>query len=255
MMTRNPCLAHDLYGGTAPRVRDRIPSVTESDALKRAAGEAAAAYVGDGMVVGLGTGSTARFAVEAIGRRVQEGLRIVGIPTSERTAEQARALGIPLATLGDYTEIDLTIDGADEIEKGTLRLIKGHGGALLREKMVASASKRLIIVAEDSKLVDRLGAKFPVPLEVVPFGWQATERRLKESGANPALRFVSECLPYVTDGGHYILDCAFGEMQDPEKVALQLDRTVGVVEHGLFLAMATEVILGSENGILEMSRT
>lgn len=237
----------------APSVRRRvrIRSVNDPDALKRAAGEAAAAYVKDGMVVGLGTGSTAKFAVDAIGRLVAGGMRIVGIPTSERTAGQARALAIPLATLGDYTQIDLTIDGADEIEDGTLHLIKGHGGALLREKIVASASKRLIIVADENKLVDHLGQKFAVPLEVVPFGWQACERRLREMGANPALRFTSGAQPYVTDGGHYILDCAFGEMGDPLAVAGKLDRMVGVVEHGLFLGMATEVLIGGGGGVKE----
>src|SRR6185295_13838264 len=208
-----------------------------------------AAYVEDGMVVGLGTGSTAKCAVDSIGTKVANGLRIVGIPTSERTAEQARALGIPLATLGDYTEIDVTIDGADEFVEDLLHLIKGHGGALLREKIVASATKRLIIVADESKLVKRLGTNFAVPLEVVPFGWQATERHLKELNANPLLRLASGGQPYITDGGHYILDCAFGEMADPVTVAANLDRIVGVVEHGLFLGMATDVLVGSADGV------
>ncbi len=207
------------------------------------------------MVVGLGTGSTAKFAVQAIGEKVAEGLRIVGIPTSEKTAALARALSIPLATLGEYTEIDLTIDGADEVEEGSLHLIKGHGGALLREKIVASASKRLIIVADESKVVRRLGAKFAVPLEVVPFGWQATERHLKAIGAKPFLRLDGTDQPYVTDGGHYILDCGFGEIADPAAVSAQLDAIVGVVEHGLFLGMATEVVIGAASGVRKLARS
>ncbi|MEO8025653.1 MAG: ribose-5-phosphate isomerase RpiA [Bryobacteraceae bacterium] len=229
--------------------------MTDSNSLKRAAGDAAAAYVEDGMVVGLGTGSTAKFAVDAIGKRVAAGLRIVGIPTSERTAEQARSLGIPLATLGDYTEVDITIDGADEVELGTLHLIKGHGGALLREKIVASASKRLIIVADESKLVEKLGGNFPIPLEVAPFGWQATALHLAPLNANPALRFKEDGQPYVTDGGHYILDCAFGIIQDPVDVARKLDSIVGLVDHGLFLGMATEVLVGGSDGVRTVRRS
>ena len=141
------------------------------------------ALVEDGMVLGLGTGSTATLAVDALGQRVKQGLRIVGVPTSEHTAAQARGLGIPISSLGEQPELDLTIDGADEIQRGTLHLIKGRGGALLREKMVASASRRLIIIADDTKLVDRLGAHFAVPVEVVQFGWQSVERRLQKLGA------------------------------------------------------------------------
>jgi ribose 5-phosphate isomerase A len=156
--------------------------------MKKAAAESAAALVRDGMVVGLGTGSTATFAVSELGRRVAEGLRIVGIPTSEATATQARSLGIPLTSLAEKPEIDLTIDGADEVEEGTLNLVKGLGGALLREKIVASASKRLVIVVHGSKLVSRLAASGPVPVEVVPFGWESTARRMAALAAKPALR-------------------------------------------------------------------
>ncbi len=150
--------------------------------FKQAAAEAAARLVENGMIVGLGTGSTAKLAVEALGKRVRDGLKIVGIPTSEYTARQARELGIRISSLAEYAEIDLTIDGADEIQLGTLDLIKGHGGALLREKMVASSSRRLIIIADETKLVEQLGTRFAVPVEVVQFGWQAADRKAAEAG-------------------------------------------------------------------------
>jgi ribose 5-phosphate isomerase A len=223
---------------------------SDQNSWKKEAAEAAAALVESGMIVGLGTGSTAAYVVSELGRRVaSDGLRIVGIPTSERTAEQARSLRIPLATLAEHSEIDLTIDGADEVERGTLNLIKGHGGALLREKIVAAASKRMAVVADETKLVDSLGAHFSVPVEVVPFGWQATERKLKQLGANPVLRLEADKKPYVTDGGHYIVDCAYGPMRTPKEVAHHLDHVVGVVEHGLFLGYASQVFVGGRDGV------
>jgi ribose 5-phosphate isomerase A len=223
---------------------------SEQNRWKKAAAEAAGKLVETGMIVGLGTGSTASFVVSELGRRVsQEGLRIIGIPTSERTAEQARSLKIPLATLAEHTEIDLTIDGADEVERGTLYLIKGHGGALLREKIVAAASKRMAVVADETKLVERLGTHFSVPVEVVPFGWQATERKLRQLGANPTLRLSADKRPYVTDGGHYIIDCAYGPMQAPKEVAHHLDHVVGAVEHGLFLGFASQVFVCGHGGV------
>src|SRR3984957_9696706 len=155
---------------------------------KKAAAEAAVALVESGMIVGLGTGSTATLAVDALGQRVKDGLQIVGVPTSEHTSEQARGLGIRISSLAEHAELDLTIDGADEIQLGTLDLIKGRGGALLREKVVASSSRRLIIIADETKLVDRLGAHFAVPVEVVQFGWQAAERKLRKLGAKTTLR-------------------------------------------------------------------
>lgn len=217
---------------------------------KKAAAEAAAKLVEPGMVVGLGTGSTAAFLLSELGRRVaEEGLRIVGIPTSERTAEQARSLKIPLTTLAEHAEIDLTIDGADEVERDTLFLIKGHGGALLREKIVAAASKQMAVVADETKLVERLGTHFSLPVEVVPFGWQATERKLSQMGANPALRLGADKKPYVTEGGHYIVDCAYGPIQAPKEVAHHLDHVVGVVEHGLFLGFASRVYVAGQGGV------
>jgi ribose 5-phosphate isomerase A len=201
------------------------------------------------MIVGLGTGSTAALAVAALGKCVQRGLRVIGIPTSDATAEQARSLGIPLSTLAEHAEIDLTIDGADEVELGTLNLIKGHGGALLREKIVASASARLIVIVDETKLVERLGVHCAVPVEVVPFGWQATATKLTRLGANPSFRKRSGGEPFITDGGHYILDCTFGAIPAPEDLARRLDSIVGLVEHGLFIGMTSQVIVGGKNGV------
>jgi ribose 5-phosphate isomerase A len=220
-----------------------------SDHLKQIAAESAVAQVKDGMVVGLGTGSTAAFATQALGKRVQEGLDIVGIPTSRQTEAQAKALGIRLGGLDEHGEIDLTIDGADEVEKGPLNLIKGYGGALLREKIVASATKRLIIIADQSKLVEKLGASHFVPVEVIPFGWRLAARKLENLGGKPELRTNPDASPFVTDGGHYILNCNFGLIADPASLADALDRIVGVVEHGLFIRMAAEVRLGGMAGV------
>jgi ribose 5-phosphate isomerase A len=222
--------------------------------LKRAAAESAAARAMDGMIVGLGSGSTAALAVDALGRRVGEGLRIAGIPTSEATAAQARALGIPLTSLAEVSQIDMTIDGADEVEEGTLNLIKGLGGALLREKIVASASKRLVIVVDDRKLVRHLGAHSPVPVEVTPFGWEATARKLVEMGAKPVLRRNPAGEPFTSDGGHNILDCAFGPIASAESLAIALDHVVGLVEHGLFIGLTSEVHVAGAGGVRVLKR-
>jgi ribose 5-phosphate isomerase A len=227
---------------------------SERDRFKAAAAAAAVAMVEDGMVVGLGTGSTAAFALGFLGRRVAEGLRIVGIPTSEETEREARRQGIPLSTLADHVRINVTIDGADEVVVATLGLVKGGGGALLREKIVASASERLVIVVDETKVVSRLGARSLVPVEVVPFGWEATARRLQSLVASLARRTSPEGPPFVTDGGHYILDCACGGIEDPENLQRQLDGTVGVVEHGLFLGLATRVIVGGPQGVRVIDR-
>lgn len=221
----------------------------DQNQLKAAAAESAAALVTDGMIIGLGSGTTAAMAVNALGRRVREGLRIVGIPTSESTAAQARALGIPLTSLADESQIDITIDGADEVEEGSLNLIKGLGGALLREKIVANASKRLVIVIHDSKLVSRLGIGEPVPVEVVPFGWLATSHRLSDLGAKPVLRRDVAGEPFMSDGGHYILDCAFGTIASAESLARRLDHIVGLVEHGLFIGLTAEVHMAGAGGV------
>jgi ribose 5-phosphate isomerase A len=230
------------------------PSSKEIDQLKQAAANAAAAQLHDGMIVGLGSGSTAKLAVAAIGKRVHEGLRIIGIPTSEQTADQAKSLGIALSTLGEYQQIDVTIDGADEVELGTLNLIKGGGGNQLREKIVAVASSRLVIIVDETKLVQQLGTHAKVPVEVAQFGWQATSRSLAKLAANPGLRLRPDGQPFITDGGNYILDCAFGPIGSPATLEKELDSVVGVVEHGLFIGIASHVFIGIPGGVKQLDR-
>lgn len=223
----------------------------DQDELKRQAAAAAVAEVQDGMVLGLGTGSTAAIAVDLLGARIkQEGLRVVGIPTSERTAAQAAALGIPIAGFDAHDSIDLTIDGADEVHTGTLDLIKGLGGALLREKIVAAASRRMTVVVDEGKLVSALGAKVRLPVEVVAFGHEAALRRLRDAGADPVLRMAANGAgPYRTDGGNLIADCAFGgPIPDPAALHACLKALVGVVDTGLFIGIATRVIAGTSAG-------
>ena len=215
--------------------------------LKRAAAEAAAEQVTDGMVVGLGSGSTAIFAIEALARKISNGLRMVGIATSERTAGRAQALKIPLSDLGAHPQVDVTIDGADEVETTTLNLIKGAGGALTREKIVAQASRRLLIVVDETKLVDALGVRTPVPVEVVPFGWQATARQIEELGSTAVLR-----PDFITDNGNYILDCSFNGIGSARLLAERLDGITGVVEHGLFVELATQLYVGSGTGDVQV---
>jgi ribose 5-phosphate isomerase A len=224
------------------------------DAQKRAAAEAAVALVQDGMVVGLGTGSTAAFAIDALAHRVRQGLRILGIPTSERSAAQAQAGGIVLTTLGEHRRVALTIDGADEIAP-SLDLVKGLGGALLREKIVAAASDRLVIVADTGKLVPRLGSLAPVPVEVVAFGWETTADRLATLGAAPVLRRAGDGTPFRSDGGNLILDCRFAPIADPAALEAALSAVVGVVETGLFIGMATEALVATDTGVQRLVRT
>jgi ribose 5-phosphate isomerase A len=220
-----------------------------ADAQKRAAAGAAVELVENGMIVGLGTGTTAAFAIEALARRYQQGLRFQGIPTSEQTAARATAAGIPLTSFSEHRQIDLTIDGADEVERGTLNLIKGRGGALLREKIVAAASQRLIIVADGGKLVDRLGARAPVPVEVVAFGLEATKLTLEVLGASAQLRLSPAGEPFVTDSGNRILDCKFGPIADPARLEERIGRAVGVIESGLFIGRADSVFVADEAGV------
>ncbi|MCQ8239952.1 ribose-5-phosphate isomerase RpiA [Acetobacteraceae bacterium KSS12] len=222
--------------------------------LKRDVGEAAARLVEDGMVVGLGTGSTANFLIDALGRRWAEGLRFTGIPTSIRSEERARKLGIALSDFGRHPEIDLTIDGADEIEEGTLNLVKGLGGALLREKIVAANSRRMVVIADDSKLVRHLGSKAPVPVEVTPFGWEATSHRLGAIGARVQPRRDPKGDFFVTDGGNLILDCVFGPMEDAPQRERAIRDIVGVVECGLFIGRAEIALLAGPNGVHTVGR-
>jgi ribose 5-phosphate isomerase A len=224
-----------------------------SEDLKREAAAQALEEVRPGMRLGLGTGSTARHFVELLGARVAAGLDVLCVPTSEATATQARALGIPLGDLENTTELDLTVDGADEIGPG-LTLIKGAGGALLREKIVAAASARMVVIADASKLVETLGA-FPLPIEVNPFGLGATrralERLMKEAGAAGGLqqRQAAPGQAFVTDGGHYILDALFGRIFSPEALSVALLDIPGVVQHGLFIGMCQRAYVAGPQGV------
>jgi ribose 5-phosphate isomerase A len=219
------------------------------DQEKEAAGRAAAKLVREGDIVGLGTGSTAYFAVVALGERVKAGLKIIGIPTSVRTADLARAVGIPLTTLDEHPEIDITIDGADEVDP-KLNLIKGGGGALLREKVIASASKKMIVVADSGKIVATLG-KFPLPVEVIAFARTVVERKIVSLGGSPKLRTKADGTPYLTDNGNEILDCSFGKIADPAALARELSDTPGVVEHGLFIGLASAALVGKGDCVEE----
>ena len=228
--------------------------LSERDRLKQEAAEAAVALIETGMFVGLGTGTTAAFAVAALGRRVRDGLKVAAIPTSERTATQARELGIPLTSFAEHQRLDLTIDGADEVARHSLDLIKGHGGALLREKIVASASARLVIIADGSKLVDRLGAASAVPVEVVPFGWQSTRHRLADLGAVVTPRLAGDGKLFVSGGGNVTLDCTFGAIADPPALERSIRAIVGVIDCGLFVGLASQVILADAAGVRHLHR-
>ncbi len=228
-----------------------------TDDWKRQAAEQALDYVEDGMKLGLGTGSTAAKFVELLGAKVRSGLKVVCVPTSVATRAQAAALDIPLTTLDATPFLDLTVDGADEIDE-ELRLIKGGGGALLREKIVAVASGRVVIIADNSKRVDVLG-KFPLPIEVVPFGLVATERLIAKLAADTGcdgdikLRIGTDGKPFVTDNGNYITDCAFGSIDDPEALDDALKLVPGVVESGLFLGIADVGIIAGPKGVEVLS--
>jgi len=227
--------------------------VTNLEDLKRAASARAIEFVQPGMRVGLGTGSTARHFVELLGARVREGLTITAVPTSETTRADAERLGIPLSTLDETPELDLTVDGADEIAPD-LAVIKGGGGALLWEKIVAAASARMIVIADDSKWVPVLG-RFPLPIEVVPFGLAATRRAIEAVAVaagcpGPAvLRRTREGHPFVTDSGHHILDASLGRIADPKALAAGLVRIPGVVEHGLFIDLVKAAIIAGAEGV------
>jgi ribose 5-phosphate isomerase A len=217
---------------------------------KEAAGRAAAGLVRDGDIVGLGTGSTAYFAVVALGERVKAGLKIIGIPTSLQTAELASVVGIPLTTLDEHPEIDITIDGADEVDP-KLNLIKGGGGALLREKVVASVTKKMVVVADSGKIVSVLG-KFPLPVEVISFARAVVEKKIVALDATPKLRTKPDGSPYLTDNGHQILDCSFGKIVDPPALARELNGMPGVVEHGLFVGLAMLALVGRGDRVEEL---
>lgn len=220
---------------------------------KEVAGRAGLKFVRDGNVVGLGTGSTAAYFVQALAEQVQAGMKIRGIPTSSGTRDLAASLGIPLTTFDEVQQIDVTVDGADEFDPH-LNLIKGGGGALLREKIVASASRQLVIVADSSKQVQVLG-KFPLPVEVIPFAQALVARKIEALGAKSVrVRTRSDGRVFVTDEGHHILDCSFGQIADPAGLARILSDLPGIVEHGLFIAMADVVLLAHGASIQEIKR-
>ena len=222
------------------------------DHEKQVAARAAVELVVPGSVVGLGSGSTASYAVRFLGERVREGLKIVGIPTSQKTAELAQQLGVPLGTLQEYAHIDIDIDGADEVDP-QLNLIKGGGGAFLREKIIASVSRRFIVIADSAKQVARLG-KFPLPVEVIPFAQGLITSRIAALGAQVSLRRYADGNPYVTDEGHHILDCTFGEIADPAALAQKLRAIPGAVEHGLFIGMAEMALIGKGGSVVRVRK-
>lgn len=220
------------------------------DAQRLAAiGERAAAEIPDGAMVGLGTGSTANAMLAALGERVRDGLIVTGVATSEQTARRARELGIPLAALDEVDGLDLCIDGADEIDP-YLNLVKGRGGALLYEKLVAQRTNRLIVIASSEKLVDRLGSRLPLPVEVVAFGHTHTQRAIARLGLTPALRLNGNGSPFVTDGGHVIVDCDAHGIAEPAALASALKAITGVVEHGLFVGMASLALTIDATGVV-----
>jgi ribose 5-phosphate isomerase A len=227
----------------------------QDEAKLAAAAKAIETFLQDGMTIGLGSGTTSRFFVRILGDRVKDGLRVVGVPSSKSTGELAKEVGVPLADLNDVEQLDLTIDGADEIDpKG--RMIKGGGANLLWEKIVASASRKMVAIVDESKRVQRLG-RFPLPVEVVPFAWKSTERHLQNlfrKGGYIDVRIDvrgNRDKPLITDSGHYLLDCHLKEIADPDFLAVNLNHIPGVVEHGLFLGIATDAAIGKPDGSAE----
>jgi ribose 5-phosphate isomerase A len=231
---------------------DMLNELKQSDLEKEAAARDSLRFVRDGNVVGLGTGSTAAYAVKFLAEQVRAGLKVRGIPTSVHTKELAGSLGIPLTTLDECQQIDVDIDGADEFDP-QLHLIKGGGGALLREKIIASASRQVVIIADSSKQVDVLG-KFPLPVEVIPFAQPLVAKRISALGSSVKLRRDAKGNAFVTDEGHHILDCSFGQIPDPPALARKLSDMPGVVEHGLFIDLATVVLCAKGEKVAELRR-
>lgn len=231
----------------------RFGDLVEQEDLKRRAAEKALEYVEKDMIIGLGTGSTVEYMLKKLGDMVRDGLTIKAVPTSLKTKKLATEYKIPLVDLDDYPELHLTIDGADEVDSD-LNLIKGGGGALTREKIVAFHSEKVIIIVDDTKIVKGLGCDMPVPVEVVKYGWKATKKTLEEltSCTVEIRRIVDE--PYITDNSNYILDCDFGRIDDPETLEKDLNNIPGVVENGLFIGLADEVIVGSKQGIMSLEK-
>lgn len=233
------------------------PAADQQAMWKLAAARAAVSEVPDGATVGLGTGSTAELMLAALADRMRQGLRVTGVATSERTASVAAALGIPLTALDDVAALDLSMDGADEVLLPWLDLIKGRGGALFREKLVAATSRYRIIIVDATKLVSTLATQHPIPVEVAPFGWTHTARRLEAIGARPVRRPLTASLPmtpFVTDGGNFIVDCWFGPLSDPADLAARIKGITGVIDHGLFVGMTERVYVAGADGVRTYDR-
>jgi len=228
----------------------------QDEAKRAAAAKAIETFLRDGMTIGLGSGTTSRWFVRILGERVTSGLRVIGVPSSKSTAQLAQEVGVPLADLNDVSQLDLTIDGADEID-GKGRLIKGGGANLLWEKIVACASKKMVVIVDESKVVERLG-RFPLPIEVVPFGWRSTEWHLQSLFRDEGLADVHIDVrgglqePLITDSGHYLLDCHLLGIPHPESLGAKLNLIPGVVEHGLFINIATDAVVGHASGDTEV---
>ena len=225
----------------------------EQNELKKLAGEEALKHIEDNMILGLGTGSTVEYTLRKLGQLVKDGLEIQGIPTSIHTKRIAKEENIPLTTLDENPEIDVTIDGADEVDS-CLNLIKGGGGALVREKIIAFNSKKVIIVVDDSKIVKCLGIDFPLPVEVVKFGWTSTKKTLEQFDCNVELREIMQGEPFITDNGNYILDCEFERIEKPEQLEVNMNCIPGVVDTGLFINLVDEVIVGGKQGVMTLDK-
>ena len=225
--------------------------MTQDDA-KRMAARRALEFVEDGMLLGLGSGTTSRMFIQELGERVKQGLRVRGIATSVASQQLAESLSIPMTTFEETPVLDLAVDGADEVGPG-LALIKGGGGALLREKIVASAARKFIVIADSSKLVSHLG-RFPLPVEVIKMALPIVSRKLEAFGLNPKLRHRPDGSPYITDEGNYILDCSCGEIINPAKTAAEIRGIAGVVEHGLFLGMASLALIAGDKGVTKIGK-
>ena len=222
----------------------------ETEEMKKMAAEKALEYIEDGIILGLGTGSTVNYALKKLQELIKNGLKIEGVATSLRTKKLATEYGIPLRDLDENIEIDLTIDGADEVDS-LLNIIKGKGGALTREKIIAFHSKKVIIIIDESKVVKALGIDSPVPVEVVKYGWKVTKKALEQLNCTAELRTITG-EPYITDNQNYILDCDFGKIDDPETLGKDINLIPGVVENGLFIDLVDEVIVGSKQGIITL---
>jgi len=232
-----------------------MSQVTDTDNAqlgKEMSAKLAVELVEDGMVVGLGTGTTAKIAIDLLGQRVAQGLKIKTVATSKASSKQALSLGIEVVDINDVAEINVTIDGADRVDRSTRALIKGLGGALLREKIVAGNSQTLIIIVDERKITDKFGTDCPVPVEVEKFGYVSTKQRLRDLGCEPTLRRGADGDPFITDGGNYIVDCQFGLIKDPAALEAKISHQIGVIESGLFVNMDPKVIVGTTSTAFEL---